>query len=161
MFNTVTEEQYLNVIITAMNVYQREVHISGDDKLRTYELRNERTRMSHAIQKHKRYFESEEQKLLFVLNLVISDNKSFLEKLLRICKKHINQDSLTEVARYYQKRNEMKGYWDDIYKDICKIYHVKEEVAKCKIEEVLTFSNLYYKSIENEVNAPVKSLSSR
>jgi len=159
MFNTVTEEQYLNVIIKAGDVYQKEVHIGSDDKLRTYQLNHERIRMSHAISKHKRDFESEEQKLLFILNLVISDNETFLEKLLRICKKHINQDGLEEVLRYYPKRSEMKGYWDGIYKDICKIYHVKEEVASLKIEELLTFSYIYNKNVENELDAPAKSLS--
>lgn len=162
MFDTLSEEQYINLVEYSKNIYQKEVMKNGEMGYKNFDLELQRLRIEHAFKKHKYEFDSDNQRIIFKLNMVISDNQAFLSTFLNACSIYLKQTKFKKIEFLFGlRRSVLTPDWEKIIAHVANVYKINEQTALWKIAEIVKFSNIYIKEAENEVEASVKSLSQR
>lgn len=148
MFKTVNEKQYLEIVDFARTTYRREV-IKGSDVTAAYfDLELQRRRIREARARHQEDFMSRQESILFRLNLLIPNNNFFAKIFLDNCAKYLGLTDIEQIKSSFANRTTfMTEQWQQLIKYTASIYCIKEHTAVIKIEEILSFNNIYYPSL--------------
>jgi len=162
MFSTINEEQYLEIVDYAHIIYKKDVIKGTSVSSPYYTLELQRLRTESAFNKYKSHFETKDEATIFKLNLLVSNNRLFAEIFLDACSKFLKETDIKKITRSFRLRKiAMSEEWEQLINSIATSFCLKPQTTTVKIMEVLAFANIYYKTADDKMDSPTKSLSLR
>lgn len=168
MFHRINEEKYLNLLTYTKGVYDK---IIERDTIRTSHLRSYvknnynpviRDEITATYENCKGQLNSKEEKILFQINLVITENNRFANCFYEYCQAYLRTEDINHIKICFFLRDKTRTTkWNMLIERLAKEFSVKKEVVIFKIGEILTYKNIYFPSLVEEKEEARKSLSSR
>lgn len=165
MFHKINEEKYLNIISYTKEIYDNLIEHNmikssySSSCINNYEA-SKRDKIIKVYKNNKGQFNDTGERILFQLNLIITENNRFANSFYEYCQSYLRTDDINRINMYFFTREiKRTTKWNMLLERLAREFLVKKDVVVLKIGEILTYKDMYFPSLVEEKEEVRKSLS--